>query len=83
MFFVYTKDGQKIKMTHKVDQITALKTGNYLERPPGEPAPVVPALVEGEKVEGIGSLGPEKKKEKDVIVGEIIPKRRVIRTNKE
>lgn len=76
MLYVYDKNGKEFKMNSKIDQRSALSTGNYFVLPPGAPLPAEkPKQPEGEKVEGIVMPEPEKSPEKE-------PAARVIRHKK-
>lgn len=73
MYFVYDKDGNKFKVNHKVDQMSALRTGKYTKKPPGAPEPEpIPEPAKGEVAEGISveEKKEEAKKEANLNFGE-------------
>ena len=60
-FYAYRKpDGTQVSFIHKVDWLTAVKSGNFTANPPGTPqeAPK-PPKVKGEKIQDVD---PEKDK---------------------
>ena len=65
MFVIYDKDGNEYKIRHKVDVTSALKTGNYSTRHPGQPAPEVAPVVESVKAEVIEGVILEKEEKKE------------------
>lgn len=65
MFVVYDKDGNEFRMHHKVDVTSALRTGKYSTRHPGQPEPKVAPVAEPVKEEVIEGVILEKEEKKE------------------